>query len=136
MIKHLFLILGLLAALTLAEPVLACTSAVVSGKVTLDGRSLLWKNRDTDYLRNHVAYVKGEKYDFIADVNSDNFPDLKEAWVGTNSAGFALMNTQSYNLVEVKNGVPPTGGLSTVLWRFVPRWRTSAIFLIPSPSPA
>lgn len=43
MIKHLFLILGLLAALTLAEPVLACTSAVVSGKVTLDGRSLLWK---------------------------------------------------------------------------------------------
>ena len=78
MIKHLFLILGLLAALTLAEPVLACTSAVVSGKVTLDGRSLLWKNRDTDYLRNHVAYVKGEKYDFIADVNSDNFPDLKE----------------------------------------------------------
>ena len=64
MIKHLFLILGLLAALTLAEPVLACTSAVVSGKVTLDGRPLLWKNRDTDYLRNHVAYVKGEKYDF------------------------------------------------------------------------
>lgn len=42
MIKHLFLILGLLAALT-AEPVLACTSAVVSGKVTPDGRPLLWK---------------------------------------------------------------------------------------------
>ena len=79
MIKHLFLILGLLAALTLAEPVLACKSAVVSGKVTLDGRSLLWKNRDTDYLRNHVAYVKGEKYDFIADVNSDNIPKLKHA---------------------------------------------------------
>lgn len=103
MIKHLFLIWGLLAALT-AEPVLACTSAVVSGKVTPDGRPLLWKNRDTDYLRNHVAYIKGEKYNFIADVNSDNFPDLKEAWVGTNSAGFALMNTQSYNLVEVKDG--------------------------------
>lgn len=41
-IKHLFLILGLLAALT-AEPVLACTSAVISGKVTPDGRPLLWK---------------------------------------------------------------------------------------------
>ena len=51
MIKHLFLIWGLLAALT-AEPVLACTSAVVSGKVTPDGRPLLWKKRDTDYLRN------------------------------------------------------------------------------------
>lgn len=76
MIKHLFLIWGLLAALT-AEPVLACTSAVVSGKVTPDGRPLLWKNRDTDYLRNHVAYIKGEKYNFIADVNSANFRRLK-----------------------------------------------------------
>ena len=117
MIKHLFLILGLLAALTFAEPVLACTSAVVSGKVTLDGRSLLWKNRDTDYLRNHVAYVKGEKYDFIADVNSDNFPDLKEAWVGTNSAGFALMNTQSYNLVEVKDGEERGAANGRIIYR-------------------
>lgn len=139
MIKHLFLIWGLLAALT-AEPVLACTSAVVSGKVTPDGRPLLWKNRDTDYLRNHVAYIKGEKYNFIADVNSANFPALKEAWMGTNSVGFALMNTQSYNLVEVKDGeergAQPTGGLSTVPWRFVPRWRISAISSIPFPSPA
>lgn len=82
----------------------ACTSAVVSGKVTPDGRPLLWKNRDTDYLRNHIAYVKGERYDFVANVNSDNFPQRKEAWMGSNTAGFALMNTQSYNLVEVKPG--------------------------------
>lgn len=116
MIKHLFLIWGLLAALT-AEPVLACTSAVVSGKVTPDGRPLLWKNRDTDYLRNHVAYIKGEKYNFIADVNSDNFPDLKEAWVGTNSAGFALMNTQSYNLVEVKDGEERGAANGRIIYR-------------------
>ena len=76
----------------------ACSSAVISGKVTPDGRPLLWKNRETGHLRNHMAYVKGEKYDFVANVNSDNFPDLKEAWVGSNTAGFALMNTQSYNL--------------------------------------
>lgn len=90
--------------LGLAQPLLACTSAVISGKVTPDGRPLLWKNRDTDFMRNHVAYVKGEKYNFIADVNSANFPDLKEAWIGVNSAGFSLMNTQSYNLVEVTDG--------------------------------
>ena len=76
----------------------ACSSAVISGKVTPDGRPLLWKNRETGHLRNHMAYVKGEKYDFVANVNSDNFPKLKEAWVGSNTAGFALMNTQSYNL--------------------------------------
>lgn len=33
--KTSFLILGLLAALTFAEPVLACTSAVVSGRLLL-----------------------------------------------------------------------------------------------------
>ena len=82
----------------LCTPVWACSSAVISGKVTPDGRPLLWKNRETGFLRNHMAYVKGEKYDFVADVNSDNFPSLKEAWVGSNTAGFALMNTQSYNL--------------------------------------
>lgn len=83
------------------EPMQACTSAVVSGKATPDGRPLLWKNRDTGFLRNHVAYVRGEKYDFIANVNSVNFPAKKEAWIGVNAAGFALMNTQSYNLVEM-----------------------------------
>lgn len=76
----------------------ACSSAVISGKVTPDGRPLLWKNRETGHLRNHMAYVKGEKYDFVANVNSDNFPAKKEAWIGSNTAGFALMNTQSYNL--------------------------------------
>ena len=81
-----------------AASVWACSSAVISGKVTPDGRPLLWKNRETGHLLNHMAYVKGEKYDFVANVNSDNFPAKKEAWIGSNTAGFALMNTQSFNL--------------------------------------
>lgn len=81
---------------------MACTSAVVSGKVTPDGRPLLWKHRDTGALQNSVKYFSGEKYSFIAVVNSgeDNPTDV---WIGTNSAGFSVMNTQSYNLVEVKD---------------------------------
>ena len=47
-----------------------------------------------------MAYIKGEKFDFVANVNSDNFPAKKEAWMGSNEAGFALMNTQSFNLVK------------------------------------
>ncbi len=89
----------LIAIVCTVAPVWACSSAVISGKVTPDGRPLLWKNRETGHLKNHMAYVKGEKYDFVANVNSDNFGQLKEAWVGSNTAGFALMNTQSYNLV-------------------------------------
>lgn len=81
----------------------ACTSAVVSGKVTPDGRPLLWKHRDTSALQNSVKYFSGEKYSFIAVVNSgDEVP--ADVWIGTNSAGFSVMNTQSYNLVEVKEG--------------------------------
>ncbi len=103
-------------ALLLTDSVLACTSAVVSGKVTPDGRPLLWKNRDTDFMRNHIDYVKGEKYDFIAVVNSDN-AYLKEAWMGTNSAGFALMNTQSYNLVDVKDGEERGAANGRIIYR-------------------
>lgn len=103
-------------ALLLTDSVLACTSAVVSGKVTSDGRPLLWKNRDTDFMRNHIDYVKGEKYDFIAVVNSDN-AYLKEAWMGTNSAGFALMNTQSYNLVDVKDGEERGAANGRIIYR-------------------
>ncbi|MBO5250666.1 MAG: hypothetical protein J6B31_01510 [Bacteroidaceae bacterium] len=89
-----------IALVGLIAPVWACSSAVISGKVTPDGRPLLWKNRETGHLRNHMAYIKGEKYDFVANVNSDSYPAEKEAWIGSNTAGFALMNTQSYNLVR------------------------------------
>lgn len=108
---------GLTAILLSVEPTTACTSAVVSGKATPDGRPLLWKNRDTDFLRNHIAFVKGERYDFLADVNSDNFPRLSEAWIGVNSAGFALMNTQSYNLVEVREGEERGAANGRVIYR-------------------
>lgn len=81
-------LLFLLEIFTFLEPSLACTSAVVSGKVTPDGRPLLWKHRDTSFLRNHIAYVQGEKYAFIANANSDTFPAEREAWMGTNESGF------------------------------------------------
>lgn len=103
MIKRFSLILGVISALLFSDSLMACTSAVISGKVTPDGRPLLWKNRDTDFPQNCVKYFQGERYPFIAIVNSveDNPTDV---WIGTNTAGFSVMNTQSYNLVEVKDG--------------------------------
>jgi len=83
----------------------ACTSAVVSGKATRDGRPLLWKHRDSEFEHNKLRYFRGPSYDFIAVVNSDTLED--EAWVGSNSAGFSIMNTVAYNLnVGVKPTVP------------------------------
>lgn len=67
-------------------------------------------------MRNHIDYVKVEKYNFIAVVNSAN-AYLKEAWMGTNSAGFALMNTQSYNLVDVKGDEERGAANGRVIYR-------------------
>ena len=78
----------------------ACTSAIISGKVTPDGRPIMWKNRDTGNLENCVRYMKGEKYGFIAITSYDDNP--KSVWMGTNDTGFAIMNTLSYNLNEDK----------------------------------
>jgi Acyl-coenzyme A:6-aminopenicillanic acid acyl-transferase. len=83
--------------LTVAVPIFACTSAIISGRVTPDGRPLMWKNRDTNNPKNCVIYLKGEKYDYIA-VSAANYASVKAIWMGTNNQGFCIMNTLSYNL--------------------------------------
>lgn len=89
-----FLFLSLLAL----QNVEACTSAIITGKLTADGRALLWKHRDTSELNNRVEHFSGGKYSFIALVNSADKGGI--AWTGTNSVGFSIMNTASYNLKD------------------------------------
>lgn len=76
----------------------ACTSVIVSGKVTASGRPLMLKNRDTDHLDNRIEYFRGPVYSFIGLVNSES--EGGEVWAGTNSAGFCIMNTASYNIKD------------------------------------
>jgi hypothetical protein len=56
------------------------------------------KHRDTDDMNNAVEYFRGQRYDFIALVDSHSKGG--EAWTGTNSAGFSIMNTASYNIKD------------------------------------
>ena len=74
-----------------------CTTAVVSGKATDDGRPLLLKNRDAASLQNRLVYFFDGKYRFIGLVNSED-KENKEVWCGFNEAGFGIMNSASYNL--------------------------------------
>ena len=69
-----------------------CTVAAVSGLVTADGRPLLWKNRDSSTRENSVLFFHGPRYDFIGVINSG---DTSQVWMGLNSAGFAIMNSES-----------------------------------------
>ena len=43
----------------------ACTSIIVSGKVTPDGRPYIFKNRDTHDLDNLAIQIQGSHYRFI-----------------------------------------------------------------------
>ena len=75
----------------------ACTTAIISGKGTPDGRSLLFKHRDSGFEQNRLMYFTDGTYPFIGLVNSEDMIG-KEVWAGANSAGFAIMNSASYNL--------------------------------------
>ena len=90
----------LLAAIGIIIPmaVCACTSVIISGSASPDGRPLMWKHRDTGHLDNRLEHFKGEKYSFIGLVNSEEGPLGREVWIGTNTAGFSIMNTASYCL--------------------------------------
>jgi hypothetical protein len=77
----------------------ACTTAIVSGKFTPDGRPLLFKHRDAGVLQNKLMFFTDGTYEYIGVVNSDD-PAGDEIWAGCNSAGFAIMNAASYNMNE------------------------------------
>jgi hypothetical protein len=92
-----FLIITILSILLLfVYSSFACTTTIISGKATVDGRPLLFKHRDTGDLQNKVMFFDDGEYEYIGLVNSK---DIKgnEVWAGCNSAGFAIMNSATYN---------------------------------------
>lgn len=82
---------------SIPEKAISCTTAVISGKATPDGRSMIWKLRDTDDLENSMRYFTDGKYSYIGLVNSYD-TEGKNVWGGSNSAGFAIMNSASFNV--------------------------------------
>ncbi len=77
----------------------ACTTAIISGKYTKDGRPLLWKHRDAGEEDNVIKYFNDSKYYYIGLVNASD-KNGENVWAGCNEYGFAIMNSASYNLIE------------------------------------
>lgn len=92
------LLLGLIGLCFFLPEAGACTSIIISGKATPDGRPLMWKHRDTGAAYNHIVYVDEGGYRFLGLVNSDQ-PE-GAVWTGSNETGFSIMNTASYNLKD------------------------------------
>jgi hypothetical protein len=76
---------------------LPCSSAIISAKASSDGRPLLWKHRDARQDENELRWFHGDKFDFIGLVETQDTTGT-QVWIGANSAGFAIINTNSYNL--------------------------------------
>jgi hypothetical protein len=86
-----------------ANNLFACTTAVVSGKYTKDGRPILWKHRDSDFNDNKLMYFTDGKYDYIGLVNSEDIKG-EQVWGGTNSIGFSIMNAALFDVNLDYNG--------------------------------
>lgn len=87
-----------LATLLAASAALACTAALVPGCRTASGRPMMWKHRDTGAKGNFVERVEAcdSAFGFVALFN-DGDSLLREAWMGMNDQGFAIMNTAVYD---------------------------------------
>lgn len=83
--------------LLFSQPVNACTSVIVSGRVTKDGRPLVFKHRDTSSLHNLSMVFQGPKYRYLGVVNAKDLTPVN-VWGGHNEVGFAIINTVAYNL--------------------------------------
>ena len=75
---------------------IACTTFIISGKYTPDGRPILYKHRDTGTLDNALVFFTDGKYPYIGLVDATS-EGRSTVWGGYNSAGFAIMNSAAYN---------------------------------------
>lgn len=101
--KFLLTVIMAVSALLQCHNVEACTSAIVAAKASPYGRPMLWKHRDTSTIDNKVEYIAAKNGDhaYVALFNASD-RRLEQAWTGMNDAGFAIMNTASYNIKDDK----------------------------------
>jgi len=104
----------------------ACTTAVISGKYTKDGKPMLWKNRDTWAINNIIKYFEDGKYNYIGLVNSKDLKG-KSVWIGLNSTGFGIMNSASYNL-NIGDGIEQSGHEGRIMKKALQECKTLADF--------
>ncbi len=89
------ILLTLLILIITTTFLLPCTVGVASGKATVDGRPLLWKNRDSSGFENYVRYFISNGYSYLG-LFSRGIPS--SMYGGMNERGFAIMNSVAYDL--------------------------------------
>lgn len=83
--------------LILAEQAFPCTTFIISGKYTADGKPILFKNRDTKEMSNALVLFEDGKYKYMGLVDGKEEKWNKSVWGGYNEKGFAIINSAAYN---------------------------------------
>jgi len=73
----------------------ACTTGLAGPGATSNGHALLWKNRDSGFNANEVAFFKDGDVSYIGIINTN---DTTQIWAGVNNYGFAIMNAESRDM--------------------------------------
>ncbi len=84
-----------LAILVLAGAAGACTIAAFGPTTTVDGRPILWKNRDVSNEEQELRYFEDGRYRYVANVYAG---ESLRVWAGINERGFAIMNSDAHNI--------------------------------------
>lgn len=96
--KFLFITLIILVA---AGNMMACTIAVIGRTASADNRPLLWKNRDVSYIDQQFNYFQPivrngrQLHGYTGNYYRS---DSTRIYMGANDAGFAIINSNTYNL--------------------------------------
>ncbi|HHW80551.1 MAG TPA: hypothetical protein GX746_02485, partial [Bacteroidales bacterium] len=85
--KHILLATTLFVLSVLFNTAEACTTAVIAAKNSASGKSMIWKLRDTDNLKNAMRYFNDGTYTYLGLVNSNDTLG-EHVWGGSNSVGF------------------------------------------------
>jgi hypothetical protein len=83
-----------------------CTTAVIAGSATANGRPLLWKNRDRNLANQEIVWFNDGLYPYVTIVNAG---DSTQAWGGVNSMGFAVEDANSSNVPDTIPGQDDDG---------------------------
>ncbi len=72
-----------------------CTTGLATSDATANRRALLWKNRDSSFEKNQIAYFKTKGVQYLGIINTS---DTTQVWTGVNSHGFAIMNAEALDM--------------------------------------
>jgi len=73
----------------------ACTTGLAGSGATSNGHVLLWKNRDSSFNDNELAFFRNGDFSFMGIINTN---DTTQVWAGVNNFGFAIMNAESRDM--------------------------------------